>query len=128
MNTDQKPKTTHAEDEPYIRDLTAVNLGVEIRTQADAMALCEGSDYYCEMCGEKFPLWPIRMWAAHYVDKHHDEITVQQSSAVGQFCTEELSDGVRQWLAMQLLVRTEVRRRARDLGLIRFQTRIGIVD
>lgn len=109
------------QDEPWLRDITAANFGIEIRTEGDAAALCNGDEIYCEYCGQAFSLWPIRLWAAHIVHEHHDELTVQQIGAIAQFCVSDLSPAIRQWLGMQILQRVSLRRRARDLGLIRWK-------
>lgn len=121
----QSPITSHP-DERYIRDVTAAKFGVEVRTDADAAALLEGEVYYCDLCGEKFPLWPIREWAAHYVHEHHDAITIQQQGAVAAFCVPTITPEVLQWIGLQLLQRVAVRRRARDLGMIRFAPNIVV--
>lgn len=107
-------------DEPWVRDITAANFGVEIRTEGDAARLCGDDKIFCEYCGAEFPLWPIRQWAAHVVHDHHDELTIQQIGAIAQFCTSELTPAIRQWFGMQILQRVSLRRRARDLELIRW--------
>jgi hypothetical protein len=119
----QSPVTSHEGDEPYIRDVAAANFGVEIKDEAAAAALCEGEKIWCEMCGAEFPLWPIRHWAVHYTQAHHDEITIQHSAGVSQFCMEGLTQLTAQWLSIQIMHRVSMRRRARDLGLIRFNDR-----
>jgi hypothetical protein len=112
--------TDHSSEEPWLRDITAANFGVEIRTEADAAALCGDDAIFCEYCGWKFPLWPIREWAAHVVHEHNDALTVQQIGAIAQFCSSHLTPPIRQWFGMQILQRVSIRRRARDLGLIRW--------
>jgi hypothetical protein len=107
-------------DDAFIRDVTAVNFGVNIRTAADLMALLGEEKHFCDLCGREFPMWPIRQWAAHYVHDHHDAITLQQQGAVAMLVTDELTPGVQQWFGMQLLSRTAIRRRAYDLGLIKW--------
>src|ERR1700688_2405692 len=69
----QSPATSHQADEPYIRDVSAANFGVEIRTVDDAAALCGDDKQFCEYCGAEFPLWPVRLWAAHIVHEHHGD-------------------------------------------------------
>lgn len=108
------------QEEPWLRDISAANFGVEIRTVDDAAALCGDDKIYCEYCGEEFPLWPIWRWGSHICYKHFDELTAQQTNAVSQFCAPELTPAIRQWLGMQILQRVSLRRRARDLGLIRW--------
>lgn len=120
--TDHDSGPTFHGDEPYIRDISAASFGVEIRNETDALALCGDDTIFCEYCGGKFPLWPIREWAAHIVHAHNDELTVQQIGAIAQFCTSELVPAIRQWFGLQILQRVSLRRRARDLGLIRWNS------
>ena len=110
---------TVKQDEPaWIRDVSAANFGVHIRTTADIAALCEGQKIFCELCGEEFPLWPPKLWAGHYTGKHHEQITVQNSAAVGLFCTDQLTPSIQQWIVLQVMSRTAIRRRAHELNLI----------
>lgn len=109
------PKT-----DAFLRDVTAAQFGVNIRTPADLMAIMGEEKHFCDLCGQQFPMWPIRQWAAHYVHDHHDEITIQQSGAVAQMVTDELNDGIKQWFGMQLLSRVGIRRRCYELGLIKW--------
>ena len=115
----QSPVTSHRADEPYIRDVSAANFGVEIRTADDAAALCGDDKQFCEYCGAEFPLWPVRLWAAHIVHEHHGDLTDQQIGSIAQFCQDGLTQPMRQWFAMMIMSRISIRRRARDLGLIR---------
>ena len=119
VTSHQSPVTSHPPDEPYIRDVSAANFGVEIRTVEDAVALCGDDKQFCEYCGEPFPLWPVRLWAAHIVHAHHGDLTDQQIGSIAQFCQDGLTPVARQWFGMQILSRLSIRRRARDLGLIR---------
>jgi len=110
--------TSHSPDEPYIRDVSAANFGVEIRTTDDAAALCGDDKQFCEYCGAEFPLWPVRLLAAHIVHEHHGDLTDQQIGSIAQFCQDGLTQPIRQWFGMLILSRISIRRRARDLGLI----------
>lgn len=114
----ESPITNHGDEPAWIRDVSAANFGVQIKSTADIAALCEGQKTFCELCGMEFPLWPPKLWAGHYTDKHHAEVTVQGSAAVGMFCTDELTPSIQQWVHLQVISRTAIRRRARDLNLI----------
>jgi hypothetical protein len=105
-------------DDTWMRDITAAQFSVNIRTPADLAALMGEEKMYCELCGMEFPLWPIRHWAAHYVHVHHAEITIQQSGGVATLVTDDFTAGVQHWFGATLLGRVNVRRRAFELGLI----------
>jgi hypothetical protein len=107
-------------DEPYIHDVTARALGVEVRNTLDLAALCGDDKVFCDLCGAEFPLWPVRLWAKHYTSTHAGEVTDQQHDSIVQFCTNDMTPAVRQWFGLQLMIRQSIRRRARDLGLLRF--------
>lgn len=107
-------------DDAFLRDVSAANFGVNIRNGADLMAIMGEEAHHCDICGQKFPMWPIRQWASHYVHEHHDEITVQQLGAVARLVTDEFTPDIQQWFGMQLLSRVGIRRRAYDLGLIKW--------
>ncbi len=107
-------------DDAFLRDVTAAHFGVNIRTAEDLAAIMGHLSHYCDLCGDRFPLWPIRQWAAHYVHDHHNEITVQQSGAVAQLVTDELTPNIQQGFGMQLLSRVQIRRKAYELGLIKW--------
>jgi hypothetical protein len=77
--------------------------------------------YFCDLCGAEFPLWPIRQWASHYIHDHNDALTVQMIGSVSQLCAAGFSQpSIQQWFGVQLLQRMAIRRRARDLGLIKW--------
>ena len=113
-------KPAEIPDEPWIRDLFAANIGFEIRTEEDAAAICEGESLWCEYCGEQFPLWHPKLWAAHAMVMHARDLTTQQLQFFGQLAMAGLTDGHRQWLGMQCLARVPLRRRCRDLNFVRF--------
>jgi len=107
-------------DDAWLRDVAVANFGVNIRSDADLLALMGEEEYFCDLCGVEFPLWPIRQWAAHCVHDHNDELTVQQIGHIAQFLKPGLTDQIQKWLGMMLVTRVAIRRRARDFGLIKW--------
>jgi hypothetical protein len=102
----------------WIRDISAAQFGVTIRSEDDAAALCGEDSIWCEYCGAMFPLWPIREYASHQVHDHHDTLTDQQIGAIAQLLAPGLTEQIKLWLGLQFMQRVELRRRARDLDLI----------
>jgi hypothetical protein len=118
----QSPITSHQSlPEPaWILDVQAATIACLFESSEKVFQLCEGEFNHCELCGERFPLWPINLWARHYVDAHLEIITLQQHQGVLALCTAGLTDAAKQFLSVQLVTRSSLRRRAYELGMTRF--------
>jgi len=104
----------------WLHDTSAANLGILIRTTDDLMTLMGEEKIFCDMCGAEFPLWPIRQWAAHYCHDHRDEITMQHAAGFAALLTDDLTPAVQGWFQFQMMFRVTIRRRANDLGMIKW--------
>jgi hypothetical protein len=107
-------------DDPWIRDVQAAQIAFLWESVEKVAQLCEGERVHCEFCGAPFPLWPIQLWAEHCLAQHAAILTFQNQQVLLAFCTAGLTDAAKHFLTMQMVARTTLRRRARDLGMTRF--------
>jgi hypothetical protein len=111
---------TSPKDPAWIRDVQAATIALVWDSAEKVAELCKGEPYHCEFCGAPFPLWPIQLWAEHCLAAHVSILTLQNQQAMLAFCVAGLTDATKQFLSVQLVSRTTMRRRARDLGMTRF--------
>lgn len=115
-NADDRSKP----DEAWIRDLTAVDMQVEIGNHEAAARACEGFFCYCQYCGEKFALWPPKELMGHCQVDHARDLTLQQLNACAALCDAEWNVAHVQYFTAFVLTYVPLRRRLRDLGLVTF--------
>ena len=117
-----------AEPEPaWIRDVQARNFELTITSSDQIAEVCEGQSLHCELCGARFPLWPPKEWGAHWITEHVAEITLQQHAGSALLCATGFNEAQRVFFQNQFLTRTALRRRAHELGLVKFPERRLIV-
>ena len=59
-----------APDPPWLRDAQAPfkpgrALLLQLETEEQVASICEGEQQFCGFCGQPFPIWPMRIAAAH---------------------------------------------------------------
>jgi hypothetical protein len=110
-----------AEPEPvWIRDIQARNFTLAIDSPDQIAEICEGQSIHCELCGAGFPLWPPKHWGSHWITVHVADITLQQHTGSAMLCATAFNEAQRVYFQNQFLTRTALRRRAHELGLVKF--------
>ncbi len=107
-------------DEPWISDVRARDFIVAVSDMETAAKVCEGLYTHCTNCGEKFPVWPPKLLMGHAVAEHAKEVTTQQLTGWAALCGDEFTQVQAHYFGILLVTTVAVRRRCRDLGLIKF--------
>ena len=116
----ERAQTSEQKDEPWIRDVRARDFIVAVADMETAEKVCEGLFTHCTCCGEKFPLWPPKLLMGHSVAEHAKEVTTQQLTGWAALCGDEFTLVQSRYFGILLVTTVAVRRRCRDLGLIKF--------
>lgn len=118
--SDQNPTAKPIPDEPWIRDLNARDLLVEVNSHESAAQACEGLKTYCSYCGQGFPAWPPKEMMGHIQVEHAKDLTLQQLNSCAALCDPDWTLHHVQYFTVFVLTYVPLRRRLRDLGLIIF--------
>jgi hypothetical protein len=125
----EKLVTSHSplatEPEPaWIRDVEAATLIVggpnPGRMPSEMVAeICAGETTCCEHCGEKFPMWPTKQWADHFLTAHGDALTIQARTVTAMMCADAVNEAQGVFFSMMLGTRVSLRRRGFLLGYLK---------
>ena len=107
-------------DEAWIRDLNAADMIVEINGHEAAARACEGLKTHCAYCGAEFPMWPPQGVMDHCQVEHARDLTIQQLTSCANLCSPDWTVSHVQYLMAFVLTYVPLRRRLRDLDLIKF--------